>query len=192
MTGVSFTLEDGPVDEMLGRIAATASGTPAVRHAIGAHFVFSTQRNIELEKGPGGVPWQRLSPRTAEHRVGRSRKRGFLHMLRVKPSAGLYATISYQALADGVEWGSHLRYARIHQLGGTIDQPGRETQVSLKNIRKKGNRFTVFGAKGSTTRVAKIAGHKVVIPARPYLGVSIYDSEEVSRIVVDHLQDAAK
>lgn len=191
MTGVSFTLDDVPVTEALARLQAAAGNPVAAYNAIGAYFVFSSQRNIELERAPDGKPWPRLSPRTAEKRIGRNRKRGFMHMLRVKPELGLFSSISYRALTGGVEWGSHLKYARIHQLGGVVDQPARQATVSIKNIRKKGNRFARLGAKGSSQRLAMIKGHQVHIPARPYLGVSAQDRDEAANIIADHLREAS-
>lgn len=193
MAGVSFELDDKDVTDALDRLVRVSDNPRAAYDALGAHFVFSTQRNIERETAPDGQKWRPLSPRTATHRVGRGRnatRRGYNHILRV--SARLYQSIAYQALpGGGVEWGSNLVYARIHQLGGVIDFKPRQATVSLKNIRRKGNRFTRLGVKGSTQRVVSIRGHRITVPARPYLGVSSADREEVPEIITDHLRQEA-
>jgi phage virion morphogenesis protein len=188
MVGVSFTLDDKDALGTLQRLESVLENPRQAYDALGAHFVFSTQRNIETETAPDGTKWRPLSPRTAEKRIGKGR-RGYAHMLRV--SARLFQSISYQVLDRGVEWGSNLVYARIHQLGGDIDMPGREATISLKNIRKKGNRFVKLGTRKATERVVSIRAHQVHIPARPYLGISAYDRQATPQIVIDQIQAEA-
>jgi phage virion morphogenesis protein len=188
MAGVTFVLDDQLAREALSALERAALNPERAYHAIGAHFVFSTQRNIELERAPDGTPWPRLSPRTAVHRIGR-RVRGYDHILRV--TNRLYQSISYQVSA-GVEWGTNVEYGRIHQLGGTINMPARQGAVTLKSIRRKGggvrSRFVRAGSKGSTTRPVSISAHQVRVPARPYLGISADDRAAVPAIVADFLR----
>lgn len=189
MAGVSFSLDDKEAQGALAQLERAAANPEGAYHAIGAHFVFSTQRNIEQETAPDGQKWRPLSPRTAAKRIGRgrsARQRGFNHILRV--TARLYQSISYTVVPGGVEWGSNLVYARIHQLGGTIDMKPRAGTVSMRNIRNKGNRFVRAGSKGAATRAVQIRGHKIHIPARSYLGLSAYDRQAVPEIVADHLR----
>jgi phage gpG-like protein len=192
MAGIAHNLDADLAIDALGRLERAAANPVGAMHALGAHFVFSTQRNIELETAPGGKRWPRLSPRTAAQRVGKGR-RGYDHMLRV--SNRLYASISYQVLSDGVEWGSNLVYARIHQLGGVINMPARQGSVTLKRIRQKGggvrSRFARTGAKGGEVRQVSIRGHQVRIPARPYLGISAADRQEVPEIIADYIRQEA-
>lgn len=192
MAGVSFVIDDEEALGALGRLERAVANPAAALNAVGAHFVFSTQRNIEKETAPDGQRWRPLSPRTAEKRVGRgrnARKRGYSTMLRV--TARLYQSISYQVVPGGVEWGTNLVYGRIHQLGGTIDMQPRQGTVTLKNIRRRGNRFVRAGAKGAQSRVVSIKGHQVKVPARPYLGVSAYDRQALPEIVTEHLRQEA-
>ncbi|MBJ3783413.1 phage virion morphogenesis protein [Devosia sediminis] len=192
MAGVSFSLDDKEAQEALAQLERAAANPEGAYHAIGAHFVFSTQRNIEQETAPDGQKWRPLSPRTAAKRIGRgraARRRGYNHILRV--TARLYQSISYGVVPSGVEWGSNLVYARIHQLGGTIDMKPRTGTVSMRNIRKRGNRFVRAGSKGAESRVVQIRGHQVRIPARPFLGISAYDRQAIPEIVADHLRQEA-
>lgn len=192
MAGVSFTLDDDVALDSLNRLKRAAGDLPGAYHALGAHFVFSTQRNIELETAPDGQKWRPLSPRTAEKRIGRgrsARKRGYSHILRL--TARLYQSISYEVLQDGVQWGTNVVYGRIHQLGGEIDMQPRQGTVTMKNIRRRGNRFVRAGTKDATSRVVSIRGHTVNIPARPFLGISAMDRQEVPEIVADHLRKEA-
>lgn len=192
MAGVSYALDDKTALEALARLKRAAGDLDGAMHALGGHFVFSTQRNFETETAPDGSKWRPLSPRTAEKRIGKgrnARKRGYSHILRV--TARLYQSIAYRVLPDGVEWGSNLVYARIHQLGGTIDMAPRQATVTMKNIRRRGNRFVRSGTKDATSRVVSIRGHQITIPARPFLGISAMDRQEVPLIVGDYLRKEA-
>ncbi len=190
--GVSIVLDDAAARAALARVAEAAAHPRGAMDAIGAHFVFSSRRNIEQEASPEGVRWPPLSPRTASKRVGRGR-RGTANMLRVK--GRLYASIAYAATDAAVEWGSNLRYARIHQLGGVIAMPARSGSVTLKKIRKGGGvrtRFARTGAKGGEVRAVSIRGHELRIPARPYMGISAYDRQRVPEIVTEYLEAEAR
>lgn len=190
MPGVSFRLDDQVARDALGALRRVSIRPEGALHSIGAYMVKSTQRNIEQERSPEGEAWPRLSPRTAAQRIGKGRRRGFEHMLRVTNL--LYSSISYQVPADGVEWGSNVDYARIHQLGGVVSIPERTATINLKKIRKKGggvrSRFVRAGTKGAEARQVKIRAHQVRIPARPYLGLSAADRQEILQIVGDHIR----
>jgi len=189
---VSFVLDDRLARQTLDMLERAAANPRPVYDAIGAHMVFSTQRNIELEHTPEGRPWPHLSPRTAAQRIGR-RRRGYDHMLRV--SNRLYKSISSDVLADGVAWGSNVVYARIHQLGGVVKFDEREATITLKKIRKRGGgvrtRFVRQGTKGGEERTVKVGAREIVVPARPYLGVSEVDRQTIVDIVADHLRSEA-
>lgn len=189
MAGVTFQLDDRDLVDALGRLGRAAAQPRSAMDAIGAHFVFSTQRNIETETAPGGERWAKLSPRTASKRVGKGR-RGYEHMLRV--TARLYKSIAYEADDASVEWGTNVVYGRIHQLGGTIDMPARAGTVTLKSIRRKGGvrtRFVRKNVKGAETRPVSIRDHQVHVPARPYLGISAADRQAVPEIITDYLRN---
>ena len=191
MAGVSFIINEAGVLDALKRLEAGSSDQAAAYHAIGAHFVFSTQRNFESETAPDGTKWRPLSPRYAASRIGRGQSRGLRgtdHILRL--TNRLYDSISYRVLPDGVEWGTNRVYGRIHQLGGTINLGAREATISLKSIRRKGNRFVRFGTKGSQSRTVRMQARTVTIPARPYLGISDADRAELANILADHQRQA--
>lgn len=187
MTGIRLTLNAEELASELERIEKVASRPAAIYDAIGAHLVFSTQRRFETETGPDGAPWQRLSPRTANRRIGR-RQRGYANILR--QSTRLYRSISHVADERGVEWGTNVEYAAIHQLGGEIKQPERQQRLFLKTIRRKGaarTRFVSPGTKNAMERDVAIKAHTIKIPARPYLGVSQADRQRIAEIVAEQL-----
>ena len=73
----------------------------------------------------------------------------------------LKSSMVYEAGPDMVVWGSNVEYAAIHQYGGEIKA-------------KNGPYLTFKIASGNFVRVKS-----VTIPARPYLGVSKDDKEEI-------------
>lgn len=187
MAGISHNLSENGASDALGRLQRVAENPAGAYDRLGAHFVFSTHRNFETETAPDGKKWRPLSPRTAAQRVGRNRRRGSDHILRL--TNRLQQSVSYSVLPDGVEWGSNLVYARSHQLGAVIDMPPRSGTVNLKNIRRKGNRFVRPGTKDAESRIVAIRGHQVTLPARPFLGISAYDRQEVPAIIEDYLRE---
>lgn len=190
--GIRLTLEDEGVKAELDRLARAADDAAPAYNAIGAYLVFSTQRRFETETGPDGRKWTPLSPRTANRRIGRER-RGYMHILR--QTTRLYRSISYDAGPNYAVVGSNVRYAAIHQLGGEIKQQEREQTVYLKKIRRKGGfrtRFARKNAQGAEARTVSIKAHTITIPARPYLGISAEDRDEIAAIVVDHLDGEAQ
>ena len=182
---VSFQIDDKELLDKLNLLAASSERPQAMMHAIGAAMVQSTQRRFEREMGPDGRPWPKLSPRTANKRLGRGR-RGYAHMLRV--TGRLYQSISYQADGVSVAWGTNVVYGPIHQLGGTIDMPARSQRIYLRKIRKGGktrNRFGKASHKTAEPRDVNVGPHTINIPARPYLGLSAADREEIIATAVD-------
>lgn len=186
---IAYVIDDAQAKSAIAAAARAVEHPQGLMAAFGGYFVMSTQRRFETETGPDGVRWPRLSARTANKRLGKGR-RGYDHMLRV--TARLYQSIAYEAMANSVEWGSNVKYARIHQLGGAIDIPAREGRVRLKSIRRKGggvrSRFARRGTKGAIERAVQIGAHRIVIPARPYLGVNAVDEAELADIAVDYLR----
>lgn len=86
----------------------------------------------------------------------------------------LRSSIDYAVTQDGVLVGSNKKYARIHQEGGTI-RP------------KKGKYLKFKGRDGKDVFVKE-----VTIPARPYLGISKADREEVEAVIADYMEDCFK
>ncbi len=83
-------------------------------------------------------------------------------------------SIEYAATDDKVMVGSNLPYALIHQEGGIIKP-------------KNGKYLRFKGRSGNDVFV-----REVIIPARPYIGVSRVDMEEVRAILSDFLAGALR
>lgn len=164
MTGVTIEVRDERVLEDLQRLmTATDDPSPALKN-VGIYLVRSTQERIVAQRAPDGRPWVPLNPIYAKGKKGPG-------MLR--ESGELYSTIVYQLAGNHeLEEGTDRAHARVHQFGAEIVP---KTAAAL-----------VFEMGGETFKLAK-----VTIPARPFLGLSDVDIEEIHAIFEDFLELAA-
>lgn len=160
MAGASFEValrED--IDTRLARLAEVTDDLTPLMDEIGMAMVTSTQLRFESGTGPDGSRW--LSSARAEAEGGQT----------LVKDGHLKDSISHNADADGVEWGSSRKYAAIHQYGG--------------DIMPKSGKALVFQA-GSGVVFAR----KVTMPARPYLGLSVEDEQEIEAIAEYYMAEA--
>jgi phage gpG-like protein len=186
--GIHLTLKGDVAEESLQRIIRAAENPEDALDAIGGYLVTATQRRFERETDPAGAKWQRLSPRTANRRIGRVR-RGYAHILRVK--LRLYSSIVYQVSPGQVAVGSNLIYARIQQLGGTINVAEREQEI-FQNYDAKTDHFDPrFRSRrhSNFARRVKIGAHTITIPARAYLGIDDDDRTEIAAKVEEFFRE---
>jgi phage virion morphogenesis protein len=175
-TRIEYEVVDREVMEMLARQAEPPGSD--IMNRIGEHLQASTEDRFKTQTAPDGTPWQPLKARYAKRKKYNADKiltlRGYLR-----------GGIRHQVTGDtSVEVGANLAYAAIHQLGGTIDMPARQATVRFKT--QAGRKlFAKRGAKGATERQASIGKHQVNMPARPYLGISAADDQEIREIILD-------
>lgn len=170
MTSVKIEIDDRDAKAGL-RLVAEAGGdlAPALR-SIGAAIVKNTQLRFEAETGPKGVPWKKS--RRAASQGGKT----------LQDSRRLYASLTSRVVGAGtLEVGTNVAYAAVHQFGATIrPKTSRGTRASGTTKRLK---FRIPG--GGFRTVAS-----VTIPARPFLGFTQEDREDVSDILARHLRVA--
>ena len=158
--GVS--LNWGGFDRALGNAIHRMGDTQDLMDSIGEALRSSTLKRFDDEEDPTGKKWKPSARATAEG--GKT----------LDKEGHLKDSIDYHATSSKVMVGSNLPYARIHQLGGTI-QP------------KKGKFLKFRGLDGENVFVKE-----VTIPARPYLGISDDDREEIIATMTDFLEGAFK
>lgn len=157
---------------------------------IAAYMVTSTQRRFERAIAPDGQSWQRLSPRTAERRIG-GRTRGYSNILLV--SRRLEQSIVSQVTGDEAHVGTNVEYAAIHQLGGEINVPERQ-QTIYQHYDKRTDTFDPkFRTKkrSNFARDFTVKAHTIPIPARPYLGIDDADRAEAAEIAAEFYREKA-
>ena len=156
------SLHWGGLDKALGKAAHALAHTKPLMESIGEGLVSGTRQRFRDEEAPDGQKWSQS---------GRAAASGGQTLT---DTARLRDSIDYAATPDKVMVGSNLPYARIHQLGGVI-------------VPKKAKKLVFTGRGGK-----KVAVDKVTIPARPYLGVSEEDLDDVKAAMTDFLAGAFK
>jgi len=187
MAGVQITVDDAAVLAALRRLQLYAVDTSDMMADISSQLVTQTQQHFLEKRGPEGA-WQRLSPRTARERAKRGRSLDNI----LRDSNYLYGSIHGESTATTAVVGTPVIYARIHQLGGTIDKPER-SQTIYQNFDRRRDRFDAkFRAKSRSNfaRDVKVGAHKITMPARPFLYLDDGDREELEAIALKHLERA--
>jgi phage virion morphogenesis protein len=175
-TRITATVDDAEVLAMLARQAQPPGSD--LPNRLGEYLQSSTQDRFKTQIAPDGTPWSPLQPRYARRKKYAKDKiltlRGYLR-----------SGIHYQVTGDAeVEVGSNIKYAAIHQFGGTIDKPARQATV---RYRSEAGRilFASRKARRATERQVTIPAHQVEMPARPFLGISTEDDKEIRSIISD-------
>ncbi|WP_066667353.1 MULTISPECIES: phage virion morphogenesis protein [unclassified Sphingomonas] len=148
------------VERKLGQLLIRYGDLTPLMQRIGVHLETTTIERFDLERAPDGARW--LPSLRAKQTGGKT----------LTDTARLKQSIRFIASADRVEIGSNVRYARVHQEGATI--------------RAKGGRlrFRLPGGLGFRSP------EQVVIPARPFLGLSAENREEIPALADDFVAEA--
>lgn len=145
------------VEHFMDALVAKGADTRVLMERIGIVGETSVSDNFEGEHGPDGAPWK--PSHRAKTKGGKT----------LTDSGILNTSIESHATTDGVEIGSNLIYAPIHQFGGTIT----------------GNPRLKFNIPG----IGFVSPESVTIPARPFLGWGADALEEVDAQATDWLAE---
>lgn len=159
------------VQRELDRIARRCGSMRPALKAMGQALVLSTDERFSKQVDHRGDKWRDLKKAT-----WRKKKNSKI----LTESTKLRDGISPEVDGDTLLVGSDSPYGAIHQLGGEIRQEG--VTLHLKGT----GRATRFAKKGQGDRT-KTVDRTIKMPARPYLGVSRDDEEELLAIAGDYL-----
>ncbi len=163
MSSINLKVE-GDVQRLMKRLGRIASVDKAgINNAIAEGLRTSTIERFQAEKSPEGKKWKQSI---------RAREEGGKTLIK---SAALRSSIRSEASAEGLAVGTNDIRAATHQFG--------DTRI-IKAKRKKALRFRVSGRWVSKKEV------KVTIPARPFLGVSEEDEEEIKKLLSQALEES--
>lgn len=176
--------------QALQRLKALGERPASLWEAMGTYGENSTRTRFKTQTGPDGQSW--LPSRRAK-KTGGSTLQFKGHLLR---------SINHQSNSRGTEWGSNMKYAAIHQLGGEIKRTASTGTVRLRTTRsgallrqKDHAHLGVFAKKTHTMVVERSytkAAHSIRMPARPYLGVNAQDGRELLAIATEVVDLAAR
>lgn len=137
-----------------------------VNNAIAEALRTGTVERFGREVSPQGDAWKKSI---------RAANEGGLTLTR---SGQLKGSIHARATAEGAEVGTNLVYAATHQFG-----------ASGRTIRARNKPYLSFQMNGRWVRKKQVT---VNIPARPFLGVSDEDRQEIQDIVEEAVSEAGK
>lgn len=180
MAGANLTIDTvitGP--DMLARMDAALGNTAPLLARIGEYLQDATRDRFKSQSGPDGTAWKPLQPRYQRRKKQNKDKiltlRGYLR-----------GQIHWQADGDdAVRVGTNAKYGAIHQFGGSIQKPARQSTVHFGAGKAKHLFVKQKTAKRSLQ--VTVPAHQVNIPARPYLGINAADQEEIRLRVMDWL-----
>ncbi|MFB2531021.1 phage virion morphogenesis protein [Paracoccus sp. p3-h83] len=182
MPAISFDVQfdDQEARERLRALVDRIDRPKSFFSEVGQKLAASTRERFRTELAPDGSAWTPLHPMTIKARMKRSRA-----AIRILSERGYLAgSIRHEASDQGVKVGSVLKdYSAIHQLGGTIDMPARSRTLRFRSVPKAegaGRRFAKkTRKKGVTEQTVSIPAYQITIPARPFLGISANDQEDI-------------
>ncbi|KEH09149.1 virion morphogenesis protein [Delftia tsuruhatensis] len=183
MAGTHFSVEvrPGHADEELQRLDTSLSNTAPLLAMVGEYLQGSVEGRFRAQRGPDGSAWQALSPR-----YQRRKKRNKDKILTL--NGYLRSYIRWQPDSDdAVLVGTDRKYGAIHQFGGTIKQPARQSTVHFGAGKAK--HLFVKKSRAKRSQQVSIGAHEIKMPARPYLGISEEDEKQIQLRVLDWLND---
>ncbi|OHT25823.1 virion morphogenesis protein [Providencia stuartii] len=158
MASITINFQAQSALTMLRALKAAAYDVTPMLEDMGEELLILHQDRFRVQQAPDGTPWAALRP---WYRDSKSRNADKILTL----TGQLQDTLRWQIQGDILFFGTDRPYGAIHQFGGTI-------------VPKNAKALNVGG------RPVK----KVVIPARPWLGLSRDESNHLLDIAREHLQ----
>jgi len=150
---------------------------------VGIMLMDSIAQRFVDQKDRQGRPWRPLKPGALKARERERQTPLTILRLNTKGCAGtpLAGSINMAASAEDLRIGSPVVCAAIHQLGGTIEEDARQAKIyRMKDQdRHVGRRFIPKSEANHVTDV-RIPAHKITIPARPFIGISVLDQVRIT------------
>lgn len=151
------------------RLRMAPAGMRSTLAAIGRYGKSSTQLRFRSQVGPNGKSWPK-SKRVLKH-GGQT----------LRLTSRLRNSIEWDASSDAVSWGTNVKYAAVHQGGLSTDRqfvPAHSRKITIAWGRK---------VKNPRAAVIKSFARRMIIPARPYLGLNEADRRAVLVIMASDL-----
>lgn len=181
MAGVTLEYVAGDaLREMQAMGAALADPTPLQRD-IGELLLIIHQRRFRAQESPDGAAWQALSPGYLKRK--RKNKDKILTL-----DGNLRSLLRYQVDGDDLLFGSDRPYAAIHHFGGKIERQARAATVYFRQGKDGdiGRQF-VRKDKSNFAQDVKVGPYTINMPARPWLGTSADDDEQILQRVLKYI-----
>lgn len=150
---------------------------------IGEYLLRSTRDRAAQELSPDGEHWRALEPNYAKWKSG---KRPGVPILEFDNHM-IGDQLSRQVEGDTLLVGTNAPYGAAHQFGADINIPAHQAEVFFHHAKGEVSPQFVNKAKSNFAQTVTIPAHTVTLPARPWLGVSDVDADEIVTLSRDHL-----
>ncbi|HAT1684407.1 TPA: phage virion morphogenesis protein [Klebsiella oxytoca] len=151
---MQLSVKDGPLRQALKHLAAAGTDMTPLMRAIAGTLATETALNFEEEGRPPWVP-----SLAAQARDG----------MTLSDTGHLRRSVTTDYDTHSAVIGTNVEYARLHQLGGTVERKNREVYFKQGQDGTVGRRF-VRKAHSNFAQAAR--DHTADYPARPYLPVN--------------------
>lgn len=189
MSGVTLTLDyQDAMHVLLGMEQQLRHPEPMLEKMGEALMQFHRQR-FQDQKSPAGEDWQALSRR---YKKRKKRNKDKILVL----DGTLRETLRWQIRGNELLFGTDRPYGAIHQFGGTIEIPARSQRAYYRQVRgekikgqfvqKVRNQF-VSKKRANYSEWNTIGAYTILMPARPWLGVSETEKIRLVDIARHHL-----
>lgn len=175
---LEIKLNDKQLKKELKELIKKTKTLKPVMRAIAEDMHYAVLENFETQGERLGKPWKTLSTETQKNR---EENKYHPDKPKLQRERKLYDSITSYYDKNTAVVGSNLAYAKIHQFGGEIQNPGGVKFLILKNkfipLRKDSKRYM-----GITKP------YKINIPARPFLGLNDNDVSGIRRTIRGYLE----
>lgn len=187
MTGATLNVEfdSAALQSALGKLKIALDNIDPALRDMGEHLMLSHRLRFADQTAPDGTPWAPLSPAYKKQKKKNKNKILFL-------DGYLQNTLRYQLRDGELLFGSNRKYAALMQFGGVVQRKARKQDVYFKQNAdgSVGNKF-VKKKNSNFAQTINVGAHSANYTARPFLGVSESDSQQLVNIVLKHLKRAA-
>ena len=187
----AFHMKIKGFDELVEKLTAlkeAVENKEAIHQVIATELFHATERAFEEKHDPNtGKSWKEWSPAYVKHLklIKEYKKRSLLY--NKGDNGGLFNSIHYWADAEGGHIGANIKYARIHQMGGTVKPKGKfKVKAHTRTVKHKKTGEKLL----QNVREHERSGSARTIPARPYLGLDAQAREDIQQTIRDLLEEA--
>ncbi len=186
---IRLDIDDGNVRRVLRELREAVNDMKPAMKAVAGQLETSTKNRFFTKKAPDGSTWARLSRVTQRRRLKKGKRRNDKLIF----SGRLVRSITSDFDNRSAVVGTDVPYARTHQEGAERGEFG-SFSIVARTIRGRRRQIrrgaAVLAGTASRTRGRPIPWGD--IPARPFLGLSTDDREDIVDIIRRHLLRATE
>lgn len=185
---IEFDIDAGPAHAALQRAAASLDqdSTRLLLSDIGEYLLRSTRDRAAQQLSPSGQRWRALEPSYARWK---GKRRPGVPILKFDNHM-LGDQLSHQVEGTTLLVGTNAPYGAIHQFGGAIHIAARSQRAYFHHSKGEVSPQFVNQRKANFVQWVTLPAYTINMPARPWLGISDADADEIVLLTGDHLKAA--